>query len=66
MRLLLAQQPDDERARPGRELLVQRGEQRARARDVVRAVEQQQRLTADDLQPTGRSQAGKRFGHDVG
>ena len=49
------EQPDDERARRRRELLVERGAQRGRARDVVRAVEQHERMPADDLEPPRRT-----------
>ena len=51
VRVLLAQQPDDERARSGRELLVERGAQRLGAGDVVRTVEQHEGLAAHDLEP---------------
>ena len=44
MRLLLAHDPDDQRARPGRELLHERGAERLGTGDVVRAVEDHERL----------------------
>ena len=52
MRFLLAQQPDDERARRVGELFGERGAQRVRAGDVVHAVEQHERLVADHLEPS--------------
>ena len=51
--LLLAQQTDHQGARRRGELLGQRRLQRVRAGDVVRAVEQHERLVADDLEPAG-------------
>ena len=65
VRILLAQQTDDERARRGRELLGERAAQASRAGDVVRAVEQHERLPADDLEPARRPHARERVGDDV-
>ena len=55
--LALPQQSDHERARRRRELLGERGAQRLRAGNVVRAVEQHERMTADDLEPSRRTHA---------
>ena len=65
-RLLLAQQSDDERARRRRELLGERAPQGLGSGDVVRAVEQHERMAADELEASGRPHACERAAHRVG
>src|SRR5258708_7065910 len=62
---LLAEETDHERARAFAEFLIERAPQRFRAGDVVRAVEEHERLTAHDLEPPRRLHARERVGHDV-
>ncbi len=65
VRFLLAEHADDQRARALAELLVERATQRLRAGDVVRAVEQDERPAADDLEPARRLHARERLGDDL-
>src|SRR5262249_11987772 len=57
VRFLLVQQADDERTQRVAAFFGERGAQRLRSRDVVRAVEEYQRLTTDDLEPSRRLHA---------
>ena len=63
-RILLAEQPDDEGARRSGELLGERADERVRAGDVVRTVEQHQRLVADHLEPSRRAHRLEDLGDD--
>ncbi len=65
MRVLLAQQAQHQGVGETAELLHERSPQRLGPGDVVRAVEQDQRVAADDFQAPGCSHPAERVVHDI-